>query len=85
MIQGVLTSAGVQDPESWKPIHIVVTSAVFIFPVCLLHDVNSLRYLTLVSIGAILYTALTPRSGAEPWQEMPVVSTSSSMRPRWPR
>ena len=36
-------------------------------------------------IGAILYTALTPRSGAEPWHEMPEVETSISMRPRCPR
>ena len=36
-------------------------------------------------MSAILKMALSPRSGAEPWQDMPFTSTRISMRPRWPR
>ncbi len=37
------------------------------------------------TIGAILYTALTPRSQWAPWAETPLVTTSIAIRPRWPR
>jgi len=34
---------------------------------------------------AILYTALSPLCGIDPWHERPVTVTPISMRPRWPR
>jgi hypothetical protein len=34
------------------------------------------------SISDILYIALSPRSGAEPWQDIPATSTLISIRPR---
>ena len=37
---------------------------------------------TLRMTSAILWMALSPRSGAEPWQETPCISTRISMRPR---
>jgi amino acid permease len=60
MIQGVLQSADFDDDERayYKPYHIVATSAVIVFPVCLLRSVDSFRYATLLSIGAIVYTSL---------------------------
>ncbi len=58
MIQGVMKSFDVTNYESYKPYHIMAVSAVIVFPVCLLRSINSLRYATLISIGAILYTCL---------------------------
>lgn len=60
MIQGVLQSANFDDNERafYKPYHIVATSLFIVFPVCLLRSVDSFRYATLLSIGAIVYTSL---------------------------
>ena len=58
MIQGVLNDFNVQDYQTYKPYHILATSVFIIFPVCLLKNVNNLRYATLVSIAAVLYTCL---------------------------
>jgi len=57
LIQGVLTQLDVYDPAQYRLYHIVAISA-FTFPLCLLKSVNSLRYATFVSIGAICYTAI---------------------------
>ena len=46
---------------------------------------SSLSFSMSAMIPAILYTALIPRSGADPCAESPWVRTSISMRPRCPR
>jgi len=56
MCQGVLQDFGVQNSGDYKIYHVIATSAVIIFPVCMLRNVNSLRYGTLISIGAVIYT-----------------------------
>ncbi len=58
MIQGVMKDFGVMDYASYKPYHIMVVSALIIFPVCMVRSVNSFRYATLISIGAVLYTCM---------------------------
>lgn len=45
------------NPESYRVYHIIII-AIIVFPACLLKSVNSLRYATFVSIGAIFYTAV---------------------------
>lgn len=58
MIQGVLIGIDVKDPAKYKSYHIMATSALIVFPVCMLRSVDSFRYATLISIGAILFTSL---------------------------
>ena len=52
-------------------------------------NASSLRFgcsaLSSFRIGPALKIALSPRSGAEPWQLTPLMTTSISMRPRCPR
>lgn len=57
MIKGGLTLLDVSDVRSYRTYHIIAISIV-VFPICLLRSVNSLRYATFVSIGAIFYTAV---------------------------
>lgn len=58
MCQGVLGDLGVSHPEDYKLYHVIAVSAIVVFPICMLRSVNSLRYGTLISIGAVLYTCL---------------------------
>ena len=58
MFQGILKDFGVEYPEQYRWMHILIASIVIIFTICLLRSVNSLRYATLISIGAVLYTCL---------------------------
>lgn len=58
MIQGFLKGVGVGSPLDYKTYHIIGASLFILFPVCMLRSVDSFRYATLISIGAILYTSL---------------------------
>jgi len=58
MTQGILRDFDVHNYADYKNYHIMATAAFIVFPVCMLKNVNSLRYATLISIGAVLYTCL---------------------------
>ena len=60
MCQGVLTDFGMTEKEAktYQPYHVICMSLFIVFPVCCLKKVNSLRYGTLLSIGAVIYTCL---------------------------
>jgi amino acid permease len=58
MIQGVLTNVGIANAASYRIYHIVGVSLVILFPVCMLRGVDSLRYATMISIGAIIYVSI---------------------------
>ena len=57
LIQGALTALDVTEPTHYRTIHIIAVAAL-VLPLCMLKSVNSLRYATFVSIGAIAYTAI---------------------------
>ena len=59
LIQGALKAMGVEEEvaRNYRLYHIIGVS-ILTYPLCLLRSVNSLRYATFVSIGAIAYTAI---------------------------
>lgn len=58
MVQAVLRGFGCTNPEELRLYHIIGTSIIVIFPICLLWSINTLRYATLLSIGAVIYTSI---------------------------
>lgn len=58
MVQGVMHDLNVANPEKYKIYHIFLISGIILFPICLLRTVNSLRYGTLISIVAVVYSSL---------------------------
>ena len=58
MIQRVLKNFEVKGGEDYKNLHIVLLSAIVVFPVCLLKSVSNLRYATILSICSISYTTI---------------------------
>ena len=57
LVQGALRGFGVESRADFKTYHIIAVSLIT-FPMCLLKSVNSFRYATFITIGAIGYTAI---------------------------
>lgn len=58
MVQGLMKDFDVTEPEKYKVLHIFLISLVILFPLCMSKDVTTLRYGTLISIGAVAYSSI---------------------------
>lgn len=46
------------DPNLYKVLQAVITTVCFIYPLSLAKSMSALRYISIVSIGAIIYTLI---------------------------
>ncbi len=58
LIQGVLKAAGVENYEDYKIYHILAVSILITFPLCILGDISSLRYGSMLCLMSISYTVI---------------------------
>jgi amino acid permease len=58
LIQGIMENLEVPGAQNYRLFHILLVSAFIVFPLCLFRSVDAFRYISLISILGIFYTAL---------------------------
>jgi amino acid permease len=55
MFQSILITLGYTDPTALRPYHVIATSILVVFPICLVNDLKSFKYAPMISFCAIGY------------------------------